>query len=192
MNYLATGSPGKECGTNKLPPTGRIQERSKGERRLQSICPTNLPESFSLESIFAKRCTCHWEGFWLRVIVQRQPGNQSHHHKTWDFRPHRRAALLGSLTLLLATWVPLPNKVSFFVSTCVSSDNSFPSVRQEPPFRPWKVSPFKQQNLPAIWSWASQPPELWEIIVCCLSQLVYGIFVVVIAAWMHRQNVSDI
>ena len=33
MSYLTTGGPGKECGTNKLPPTGRIQERSKGERR---------------------------------------------------------------------------------------------------------------------------------------------------------------
>ena len=32
---------------------------------------------------------------------------------------------------LLSTWVPFPNKVSCFVSTCVSSDNSFPSVRQE-------------------------------------------------------------
>jgi len=62
MSYLTTGSPGKECGTNKLPPTGRIQERSKGERRLQSICPPNLPESFLLESIFEERCTYHWEG----------------------------------------------------------------------------------------------------------------------------------
>ena len=26
-----TGDPGKEHGTNKLPPTGRVQERSKGE-----------------------------------------------------------------------------------------------------------------------------------------------------------------
>ena len=36
----------------------------------------------------------------------------------------------------------LPNGVSYFVSTCVSSDNSFPSVRQEPGFGPWKGSPF--------------------------------------------------
>ena len=32
-----------------------------------------------------------------------------------------------------------------FVSTCVSSDNSFPSVRQEPSFGPWKGSLFLQQ-----------------------------------------------
>ena len=34
MSYLTTGGPGKELGTNKLPPTGRIQQRSGGERRL--------------------------------------------------------------------------------------------------------------------------------------------------------------
>ena len=44
-----TGAPGKEPGTNKPLPSGRIQERSKEERRHQSICPTNLPESSSLE-----------------------------------------------------------------------------------------------------------------------------------------------
>ena len=45
-----------------------------------------------------------------------------------------REVLLGSLTLLLSTQVPFPNKISCFVSACVSSDNSFPSVRQQPSF----------------------------------------------------------
>ena len=40
MSYLTTGSSGKEHGTNKLPPTGRIWERSKEERRYQFICLT--------------------------------------------------------------------------------------------------------------------------------------------------------
>ena len=53
MSYLTTGGPGKEPRTNKLPPTRKNQERSK-ERRCQSICPANLPESFSLESILTK------------------------------------------------------------------------------------------------------------------------------------------
>ena len=48
MSYLTIGGP------YKLPPTRRIQESSKRERRLQSIWPTNLPESFSLESILAE------------------------------------------------------------------------------------------------------------------------------------------
>ena len=55
LSYLTTGGPGKECRTNKLPPT-RIQERSKRERRRLSICPTNLLESSSLESILAEQC----------------------------------------------------------------------------------------------------------------------------------------
>ena len=75
MSYLTTGGPGKEHGTNKLPPTRRIWERSKGERRHQPICPTNLPGFFSLESILAEPCTRHREGPWVRVIGQRQPGN---------------------------------------------------------------------------------------------------------------------
>ena len=41
--------------------------------------------------------------------------------------------------------VPFPNKISCFVSTYVSLDNSFPSVRQEPCFGPWKESHFLQQ-----------------------------------------------
>ena len=49
------------------------------------------------------------------------------------------------LTLLLSTQVPFPNKISCFVSACVSLDNSFPSVRQEPSFGPWKGSVFLQQ-----------------------------------------------
>ena len=46
---------------------------------------------------------------------------------------------------LLSTRVPFPNKISCFVSTCVSSDSSFLSVRQEPSFGPWKGSSFLQQ-----------------------------------------------
>ena len=46
--------------------------------------------------------------------------------------------------------MPFPNKISCFVSTCVSSDNSFPIVRQEPSFGPWKGFPFLQQILKEI------------------------------------------
>ena len=145
-SYLTTGGPGKEHGTNKLPPTRRIWERSKGERKHQSICPTNLPESLSLECILAEWCVHHQEGPWVRMMGQRQSGNWPHYHKTWDCEPHGRAVLLVSLTLLLSAPVPLPSKVSCFVSTCVSSDNSFPSVKQEPTPGPWKKLPFLQQR----------------------------------------------
>ena len=56
-----------------------------------------------------------------------------------------RAVLLGSL--LLSAWALFPNKTSCFVSTCVSSDNSFLSVRQELRFGPRKGSPFLQQEM---------------------------------------------
>ena len=36
MSYLTIGGPGKECGTNKLPPTRRVMERSKGD----TACPS--------------------------------------------------------------------------------------------------------------------------------------------------------
>jgi len=37
-----TGGPGKEHGTNKPPPTGRVQEKSTGDRRCQSTCPLKI------------------------------------------------------------------------------------------------------------------------------------------------------
>ena len=39
------------------------------------LCPTNLPESFSLESILAEQCEHCQEGSWVRMSGQRQPGN---------------------------------------------------------------------------------------------------------------------
>ena len=43
-------------------PTRRIQDRSKGERRVQAICPTDLPDSSSLEFILAEQFMHHQEG----------------------------------------------------------------------------------------------------------------------------------
>ena len=53
---------------------------------------------------------------------------------------------LGSLNLLLSACLPLPNKVSCFISMGVFSDDSFLSVRQEPTLRPWQGSLFLQQH----------------------------------------------
>ena len=47
---------------------------------------------------------------------------------------------------------PFPIKSLAFVSTCVSSDNSFPSVRQKPSLRPWKGSSFLQQLEGSKWN----------------------------------------
>ena len=51
MSYFITGGPGKEHGTNKPPPTGRIQERSKGD-----ASPCVLPTSQNLS---------RWNPSWL-------------------------------------------------------------------------------------------------------------------------------
>ena len=103
----------------------------------------HLPESLLLASILAERCVRHQERHWIRMIGQRPPGNQSHHHKTQDCEPRGRAVLLGSLTYSSPPGHTFPIK-SLALSACVSSDNSFLSVRQEPSFRPWKGSPFLQ------------------------------------------------
>ena len=42
VSYITTGRPGQGHGTNRLPPTERIWERLKGERRCQSICPSRI------------------------------------------------------------------------------------------------------------------------------------------------------
>ena len=105
-----------------------------------------FPESFSLASILAEQGTPpgstlsqnDWPKTIRKLISLR---------KTQECEPRGRAVLLGSLTLLLSARVPLPNKISCFVSTCVFSDNSFLSVRQEPSFEPWKGSPFLQHFL---------------------------------------------
>ena len=52
-----------------------------------------------------------------------------------DCKPHDRAVLLVSLTLLLSARIPLLNKIFCLVSMGVSLDNSFPSVRQKPTLR---------------------------------------------------------
>ena len=59
------------------------------------------------------------------------------------------------------SWVPLvcsllpsnlfPNKISCFVSSYVSLDNSFPSVKQEPTRGPWKGFPIPATEDDMVW-----------------------------------------
>ena len=67
-----------------------------------------------------------------KMTGQRQLRNQPHYHK-----PRGRAILLGPFVCCFPPRRPLPNEVSCFVSPCVSSDNSFLNVRQEPTLGPW-------------------------------------------------------
>jgi len=128
-----TGGPGKEHRTKKPPPTRRVQERSKGN----TTCPTTSQNP------------SHWHPSWLNKAWTTRKDSESEWLAKDDpetnpitikpeTEPYGRAVLLASLTKLLPTWVPFPNKIPCFVSTCVSSDNSLLSVRQEPSFGPWK------------------------------------------------------
>lgn len=97
-----------------------------------------------LESILAEQCMCHQERLWVRMIGQRQPGNESHLHKTWDCKPCIRSSASGFLTLLLsARGAPFPVK-SLALSARVSPWTVHFWVRQEPIHRPWKGLPFLQ------------------------------------------------
>ena len=104
----------------------------------------HLPEpSHWHPSCLSNACTtrkdCESEG-----LAKDNPGTNPITMKP-ETEPRGRAVLLGSPTLLLSAQAPLPNKIYCFVCTCVSSDNSFPSVRQEPTFKLWKGSLFWQQ-----------------------------------------------
>ena len=140
-----TGGPGKEHGTNKTPSNRRIWKRSKGDRRCQSIGPTNLSES-SLKSILAEQCVLpgrtpsqnDWSETNLRTNpIPRKPKAVSHMAEQVSWFPLPSCSLPG--------WT-LPSQWSLWLCTmCISLDNSFLSPRQEPSLRPWKGSSFLQQ-----------------------------------------------
>ena len=133
-----TGDPGKEHGTNKPPPTGRVRERSKGD----TICPiTSQNPSHWHPSWLNKACTtrkdCKLE--WLaKDNPETNPVTIKLEMATWQSSspgfPDPIALYPGSLS----------NKISCFVSTCVSSDKSFLSGRQKSSFHPGKRPPFLQ------------------------------------------------
>ena len=56
MIYFMTGGPGKEQATTNQKNLGKFQ------RKHQSLCPTNFPESSSLESILTEQCLYQQEG----------------------------------------------------------------------------------------------------------------------------------
>ena len=79
MSYLIT-----HIRNAELTSYHQTEEFRKIKRRSQSMHPTNLPESFLLESILAERCRCHQEGPWVRVTGQIHLVNYLTYHKTWE------------------------------------------------------------------------------------------------------------
>ena len=109
-----TGGPGKEHGTNKPPPTGRVQKRSKGD----TTCLTTSQNP------------SHWHPPWLNKVCTTRKESESEwldkdHPETNPItikprlQPCGRAVLLSSLALLLSTQAPFPIK-SLDLSACVS------------------------------------------------------------------------
>ena len=122
-----TRGPGKEYGTNKPPPTERVQQRSKGD----TMCPsTSQNPSHWHPSWLNKACTTRKdsESEWLSKDnaetnpITIRPQTASHMAEQFSWVPLPCCSLLRCL---------LPIK-SLALSACVSSDNSFLSVRQEP------------------------------------------------------------
>ena len=66
---------------------------------------------------------------------------------------------------------PLPNKVSCFVCMCVSSDNSFLSVRQKPTLEPWKGFLCLQYSQLRPGSWSHRGTLRWVLGWPCWSGL---------------------
>ena len=111
VSYFITGRPGEELRTNKSPPMGKVKRRSH--------VSNHLPESSSLASILAEQRVHHQEGPWVRMIGQRQPGNQSHHHKTRDCEPRGTAVPWDPLLFCSPPRSPFPIK-SLALSACMS------------------------------------------------------------------------
>ena len=142
MSYFTAGGPGEEYGANKLlPPTRRIQERSKED----VTCPTTSWKPSRWPSILAEKCVSHQEGPWVRMIGQRQPRNWPHHHKMQDREPHGRVVLLDSSYLAVSTWAPPPTPPphthtmkSLALSACMSPQKliSHPQFWTRVPFGP--------------------------------------------------------
>ena len=132
----------KDHGTNKPPPTRRVRKRSKGDTTCLTISQN---PSLWHPSWLSNACATRKDSE-LELLAKDHLETNPITIKPETVSHASRGVLLGSLTLLLSTRVPFPNKISCFVSICVSWDNSFPSVRQEPSFGPWKGPPFLQQK----------------------------------------------
>ena len=136
MSRFTIRGPGEEHGTNKTAPARRGQDRSQGDTTRPTTSQNPRWQPSWLSNAWTTRKDSESE--WLvnpgtnpitinpRLRATRQSGPPG--------LPHPAALCPGAL----------PNKISCFLSTCVSSDNSFLSVRQGPSFRPWKRSPFLQ------------------------------------------------
>ena len=137
-----TGDPDKECRTNKPPPTGRVRERSKGHTACPSTSQNPSCQHPSwLSDVWATREDSELE--WLAKDhpetnpITIKPETASHAAEQFSWVPLPYCSPPGC---------PFPIKSLGFISTCVSSDSSFLSVRQEPSFGPGRSPPSCNDN----------------------------------------------
>ena len=87
MSCFKTGGPSKEHGTNKPPPTGRVQERSKGD----TTYPTTSQNPFL------------WHPSWLNKACTTWLAKDNMETNPITIKPET-----GSQVAELFSWVPLP------------------------------------------------------------------------------------
>ena len=155
MSCFMTGGPGKEHGTNKPPPTGRVQERSKGD----SMCQTTFQNPHWRPSWLSDACTTRKdsESDWLirdspeiiPITIKPETGSHMAEQFSWVPLP------------LLSAQVLLPNKIFCFVGACISSDNSFLSVRQELHLGPGKGLPSWNNYISSTSNHQALDPGCW-------------------------------
>ena len=87
---------------------------------------------------------------------------------------HRDGSFMSEISALIRK---RPQRALSTFPSCKDTGRRWPSMNQE-------VGSHQTLNLLVPWSWTSQSPELWEIVVCCLSQ--FGIFLV--ATWTKRAH----
>ena len=130
VSYFTTGSPGKEFGTNKPPPTGRVRERSKGD----STCPTtsqNPPP---------------WHPSWLSnvCITRKDPESEWLAPGNREMKPITKKPKTASHMAEQLFWVPL--------SSCSPSKHPFPikSLVLSAPVSPQTISFWVLGNSPLL------------------------------------------
>ena len=138
MSCFTIGGPGKEHGTNKPPPTGRVRERSKGD----TTCPTTSQNPLWHPSWPNKACTTRKDSESERLAKDNP-----------ETSPITIKPETASHVTELFSWVPLPYCSppghSFPIKSLALSAHVSPRtihfrVRQEPGFGAWKGSPFLQ------------------------------------------------
>ena len=132
--FSMTGGPSKEHETSKPPPTRRVLERSKGD----IMCLTtsqNPPRCHP--SWLSNACSTRMNS--VRMAKDNLEINPI------KIKPETASHVAEQFSRVLLPYHSPPrhlsNKIFCLVSSCVSLDNSFPSVRQEPTLRPWKGPP---------------------------------------------------